>query len=104
MRRLMPTWLFLYFVLTLGLNLGLLSNVVQVRAKQLDAFDIVLLVELLVDGVSAVGRAAHGEQENVLAGSLLKGEGNGDTIEVMVSSGSYIGSFDGAKLTFHPRE
>lgn len=61
-----------------NLNLLLLSNVVQVSAQELNAFDVVLLVELLVDGVSAVGGATHGQQQHILARGLLKGESDGD--------------------------
>ena len=58
----------------------LLGHVVQVRAKQLRALDVVPAVELLVDGVRGVGGAAHGEQEDVLARGLLEGDGHGDAV------------------------
>ena len=52
----------------------------QVGAEQLDALDIVPLVELLVDGVGAVGRATHRQKQHVLARRLLEAEGHGDAI------------------------
>lgn len=75
---LVPHAVSIYTFLLSCLDLGLLGSVVQVSTEQLDALDVVALVELLVDGVSAVGRAAHGEEQDVLASSLLKGEGNGN--------------------------
>lgn len=72
---------FLIFVrFSFHLVLGLLSNVVQVSSKQLDTLNVVVLVELLVDRVGTVGRAPHGEQEDILASRLFEGKGNGDTI------------------------
>ncbi len=52
----------------------------QVSSKQLDTLNVVVLVELLVDRVGTVGRASHGEQEDILASRLFEGKGNGDTI------------------------
>lgn len=45
----------------------------QISAQELDAFNIISLVQLFVDGVCGVGGAAHWEEEDVLAGCLLKG-------------------------------
>ena len=53
----------------------------QISAQQLRALDVVAPVQLLVDGVRRVGRAAHGEQEDVFARGLLEGEGDGYTID-----------------------
>ena len=40
--------------------------------------DVVGAVHLLVLGVRAVVAGAHGEQHDVLAGRILKGQGDGD--------------------------
>lgn len=50
----------------------------QIGAQQLDTLNVVPLVQLLVDRVGAVGGAAHGQQQDVLARGLLKGQGDGD--------------------------
>ena len=57
---------------------GLLGDVVQVRALQLDALDVVAAVELLVDRMGRVGAAAHGQQQDVLARRALKRDGDRD--------------------------
>lgn len=51
----------------------------EVCAEQLGSFNVVAGVELLVDGVGHIGRAAHGQEKNVLAGGLLEGKGDWDT-------------------------
>ena len=50
----------------------------QVGTQELDALNVVLLVELLVDGVGTVGGATHGKEKDVLASGLLEGQGDGD--------------------------
>ena len=45
----------------------------QISTKQFRPFDVIAPVELLVDTVRRVGRAAHGEKEDVLPGRLLEG-------------------------------
>jgi hypothetical protein len=57
---------------------GLLCDVVQVRAEQLGALDVVALVKLLVDRVGGVSAAAHGQEEHVLASRGLESESDGD--------------------------
>lgn len=61
------------------LLLGLLSDVVEVSSQQLNALNVVALVELLVDRVSTVSRATHRQEQDVLSSSLLECQGNGDT-------------------------
>ena len=55
-----------------------LGQLVKVVAKNLDAVDVVDAVELLVLRVGAVVTATDGQQNDVLAGGLLEGEGNRD--------------------------
>lgn len=50
----------------------------QISAQQLGALDVIAAIEFLVDAVRGVGRAAHGQQEHVLARGLLEREGYGD--------------------------
>lgn len=93
-----------------NLHLGLLGNVVQVGTQQLDALNVVALVELLVDRVRAVGRAAHGKQQNVLARGLLKGQGNRNATQQQISVSKlnphimscHITEQNQIFLTFHP--
>lgn len=54
------------------------TNVVEVCAENLDAIDIVLAVELFVDGVGTVISSTDGEEEDILVESLLEREGDGD--------------------------
>ena len=70
---------FYIFYLTNCLLLRLLGNVMKIGSQQLNTLDVVALVQLLVDGVGAVSRATHGQQQDILASSLLKSQGNGDT-------------------------
>lgn len=37
----------------------LLRNVMQIRSQQLDSFNIIPLIELLVDRMSSISRASH---------------------------------------------
>lgn len=67
--------------LLLSLGLGFLGDVVQVSTQHLNALNVVTLVKLLVDGVGTVCGASHGQQQDVLAGSLLESKSDGDTIE-----------------------
>lgn len=62
---------------------GLLSNVVEVSAQQLSSLDIVPPIQLLVDGVSGIGRAAHRKQQDVLAGGLLESQCNRNAVELV---------------------
>lgn len=52
----------------------------QIRPQQLRSLDIVPPIQLLVDRVRRVGGAAHGEEEDVFAGRLLEGDGDGDAV------------------------
>lgn len=70
---------FYIFYLTNCLLLRFLGNVMKIGSQQLNTLDVVALVQLLVDGVGAVSRATHGQQQDILASSLLKSQGNGDT-------------------------
>mgnify|MGYP005988134947 CR=1 FL=1 len=82
--------------------MGLLSDVVEVGSQQLNTLNVVALVELLVDGMGTVGGATHGQQQDVLAGSLLEGQGDGDTRDegsVKCDKGVY-----GVIHTCHPHE
>jgi len=54
----------------------------QVRAEELDALDVILLVQLLINGVRSVGGAAHWEEEDVLPRGLFEGQGHGDAVDV----------------------
>lgn len=69
----------LYILIRKSLAHGLLRNVMEIGTHQLRSLDIVPLVKLLVDGMSSVSRAAHRQQQNILAGSLLEGQGDGNT-------------------------
>ena len=51
----------------------------QVSAQGLDTLEVVALVELLVSAVGHIRAAAHWQQQNILAGCLLKRQRNGDT-------------------------
>lgn len=50
----------------------------EVGTEQLGALDVVGAVQLLVNRVSAIGRATHGQQEDVLVEGILEGQGDGD--------------------------
>lgn len=83
----------------------LLSNIVEVGSQQLDALDIVALIQLLVDGVSTIGGAAHGQQQHILASSLLEREGNRDTVSQSVLYNHFNSNITKrGELTFHPPE
>ena len=51
----------------------------QVSPQQLGALDIVPPIQLLIDTMRAIGRTPHGQQQHVLARSLLKRKRDGDT-------------------------
>lgn len=72
-------FIFVWFLLDRhDLYLGLLGNVVEISTQQLSALNVVALVKLLVDGVGTIGRASHGQQQDILASSLFKSQGNGN--------------------------
>lgn len=50
----------------------------EVGTEQLGALNVVGTVQLLVDGVGTIGRATHGQQEDVLVKGILEGQGDGD--------------------------
>ena len=52
----------------------------QVCAQQFYAFDVVSLIKFLVNGVCCIGGAAHGQKENVFAGSLFERDRYGNTV------------------------
>lgn len=57
----------------------------KVSAQKLDPFNVVPLVQLLVDGVSTVCRATHWQEEDVLSSGLFEREGDGDTEGTMLA-------------------
>lgn len=56
----------------------LLGNIMQIRAKQLHSLNVIPLVQLFIDGMGGISRASHGEEQDILAGSLFKGQSNRD--------------------------
>lgn len=50
----------------------------EVGTEQLGALDVVRAVQLLVDGMGAIGGTTHGQQEDVLVEGILEGQGDGD--------------------------
>ena len=59
---------------------GLLCNVVEICTQQFDTFNVVLRVQLLVDGMSSVVRHTHRQEEHILSSSFLKRNCDGDTV------------------------
>lgn len=82
---------------------GLLRHIVQISAEELDTFDIVSPVQLLVDRVGGVSGAAHWQEQNILARSLFEAQCDRDTI----FSVSFCGMKEQRVVgnpTFHPHE
>jgi len=57
----------------------LFRNVMQICTQKLGALNIVSLVQLFVDGVGSICRAAHWQQQYVLSSRLFKGQCDGNT-------------------------
>src|SRR5690554_5742549 len=50
----------------------------EISAKQLGALNVVGAVQLLVDRVSTIGGATHGQQENILVEGILESQSHGN--------------------------
>ena len=56
-----------------------LTKFVSVGSQKLGSLDVVPDVNLLVLGVSSIVGGSHGQEDDILAGGLLEGQGDGDT-------------------------